>query len=1102
MRPNTQRINTLPFYISLLLGGLLILFTLKSYTSKLNGPDKPSCRVVWMYPSYIKINSFDQSHTKYASKYSTYLYREQGRDKLPSDEGDNDAVSSMELEGVPVLFIPGNAGNHRQARSIAARTSELYYEMNDSGGREGRRSFKTRLDFFTLDFNEDFTAFHGRTILDQAEYANEAVKFILDLYSNRPHPPKSVIVVGHSMGGIVARIMMTLPDYLPNSIENIITLSSPHSTSPLTFDGDLSTVYSAVDKFWYCGFTNCSSSSSSSSKSNQLARVAHDRLHNVALISITGGALDSTLPADYTTLGYLVPKTNGFTSFSTGMPQVWTPIDHLAIVWCQQLRTRIALALLELTSLADGENTLRDRMRVYERYFLTGFEDYVTEDKRLPVVSKEDAFGGEMGQMNNKLEEDVIYTGKQLGSRNLLTLDKDKDYQFTLLSSVPLQSLTQDHQDPQLSVGLFNKEGDGAVKDVSSLQATIPNFSKDASDVSDSSYDGPKQPYYSLVLNSTMLKQYSSILLTLPQYQQSSDIYCQLSTKRTHYSLNKGGNGVLSWFKFFTKGHSISLPSNRLLLTNFKIPQAWSSLYVYKLKLTSGGYNQNLNGHYFNTFIRQWTEDPFESKWFINVGKDKKEDSLQLTMHGISPFVPYKTQSDYGLNLQMWSSGDGSGSGKIKGKMRRLPVIDINVSIDVGASLKLLILRYRITIVAMNIAIICLVLVVQFGQYGNGSKTGKSFPSFDQSLIYLNARYWWVIVLGLILANYVINIPIVNKVLHYVDPVVLQDYNKFLITNNEGDGNESQFRSNGLYLGLTQSISIIGVLLYLCCNFAIWITYIILIAMGTVINYGVRLYPTRFRVKSTRTRSMLVKVQLYFMVVVVLLIPVYLPYQIVYLICCIHQVINVLKDWPLSRRRGKGGDKIAAAATTTNTSVTSGEEEDEIRAVSLLNYQASWLMLMLWILPINVPILIVFIHNLQLSWQTPFSSHHNLLSILPILLMTYYNSHNQNKKKKGSNGGGDASGGGGCILPRLSYNSTRLVQIGVGYIAIYSLWYGSRHTFYIHHLFNLLCCLIWIVFYSSGGGNSNSTGGYINNGEDGGGGGGGFKEDGLGLKLS
>ncbi|KAG5421851.1 BST1 [Candida metapsilosis] len=1000
------------------------------------------------------IDSFDQSHTKYASKYSIYLYREQDRDKLPP-EGTGDDVASMELEGVPVLFIPGNAGNHRQVRSIAAKASELYDERTSNED-------SVKLDFFTVDFNEDFTAFHGRTILDQAEYANEAVKFILDLYSTRSKPPKSVIIIGHSMGGIVARIMLTLPDYLPNSVENILTLSSPHSTSPLTFDGDLSTIYSAVDKFWYCGFTNCSSST----KLQQLSNVAHDRLRNVALISITGGALDSTLPADYTTLGYLVPKTNGFTSFTTGIPRVWTPIDHLAVVWCDQLRTMVASAVRRLVSLPGEATTLRDRMRVFERYFLTGFEDYAVEDRQLETHLKEDIFGTEeTGKTMNKLEEGVIYTDKQLAAINVLSLDKEKDYQFTLISSEPLQSLQEHSKENQRAVGLYNEEGQNWITDVSSLQATIPNFSKDVSDISDSSFGGDKSPMYSLVLNSTTLKQYSNIVITTSRDEQAT-IYCQLSSKPTNYTLSTDG-GLFSWIKFFTIGQSITLPSTRPIPTNLKIPQAWSSLYVYTLKFTSEGKDRDqgqgqsqLTGEYFDTFIRQWTEDPFESKWYTHWGKDGNGKSLQLTMHGIAPYVPYKIQSDYGLNLQIWS---GNGESKPLG---------INISIDIVASLKLLILRYRITIVGMNVAIICLVLSLQFIQFGYSGK----FPSFNEMLFYFNSEYLLVVIASLIILNYVINLPIVNKLLHYFDPVVITDYNKFV--NNEI---ASGFKSNELYLGLSQGFTIIGVLLYLCCNFVIWLTYIVVMVAGTILNYiVVELYPNRFKIRSKRVvvKFGLNKLQVYFMGCVVLLTPWYLPYQIVYLICCVYQAVNVLRSWKVTKQTEEGN------------------EEERQEGETVFNFQVSWLILMLWILPINVPILIVFIHNLQVNWTTPFSSHHNLLSILPILLMTYYNSNlrerRNSRRRKSYNGGGDNG------LPQLSGNTIKLVSLMLGYIVYYSLVYGSRHTFYLHHLFNLLCCLVLIVFYS----NEASTSGEEEEEEGEGGISGRVKEKELELKLS
>src|SRR3954447_23581370 len=42
---------------------------------------------------------------------------------------------------------------------------------------------------------------------------------------------------------------------------------------------------------------------------------------------------------------------------------------------------------------------------------------------------------------------------------------------------------------------------------------------------------------------------------------------------------------------------------------------------------------------------------------------------------------------------------------------------------------------------------------------------------------------------------------------------------------------------------------------------------------------------------------------------------------------------------------------------------------------------------MLWVLPINILVLVVWVHNLAVHWLTPFSSHHNVLSIMPLLLL-------------------------------------------------------------------------------------------------------------------
>ena len=51
------------------------------------------------------------------------------------------------------------------------------------------------------------------------------------------------------------------------------------------------------------------------------------------------------------------------------------------------------------------------------------------------------------------------------------------------------------------------------------------------------------------------------------------------------------------------------------------------------------------------------------------------------------------------------------------------------------------------------------------------------------------------------------------------------------------------------------------------------------------------------------------------------------------------------------------------------------------------NYAHSLLVLMLCVLPINIPVFVVWVHNLAVHWLTPFSSHHNVLSIMPFIVL-------------------------------------------------------------------------------------------------------------------
>jgi len=49
-------------------------------------------------------------------------------------------------------------------------------------------------------------------------------------------PPQSVVLVGHSMGGVVARALFTLPRFNTNLVNLIITQASPHLAPVLALD--------------------------------------------------------------------------------------------------------------------------------------------------------------------------------------------------------------------------------------------------------------------------------------------------------------------------------------------------------------------------------------------------------------------------------------------------------------------------------------------------------------------------------------------------------------------------------------------------------------------------------------------------------------------------------------------------------------------------------------------------------------------------------------------------------------------------------------------------------------------------------------------------
>ena len=173
-------------------------------------------------------------------------------------------------------------------------------------------------DYFTLDFNEELSGVYGGVLRSQIQFARECVEHVLSLYAAESNfeAPSSIILVGHSVGGVVARSVVP---FLNDRVRLIITLGSPHLRPVVSIDEDLAAITSAE-------------------KNDE----------NVTLVSIGGGQRDYMVASSLTQLRRRSGGGGGLSLVTSSAPRVWVSADHEALIRCRQLVLSLNRALFEM----------------------------------------------------------------------------------------------------------------------------------------------------------------------------------------------------------------------------------------------------------------------------------------------------------------------------------------------------------------------------------------------------------------------------------------------------------------------------------------------------------------------------------------------------------------------------------------------------------------------------------------------------------------------------------------------------------------------------------------------------------------------------------
>ncbi|KAG0287304.1 GPI inositol deacylase [Linnemannia gamsii] len=1010
--------------------------------------DLKHCKFTYMQPKFYKLLGFDRERTAFAGKYGLLLFRDQSDYRLPipasmMTEYANlvytvDKEAKVQPLGIPALFIPGNAGSAKQMRSIAKEASKYYYENLAEGHRDGTTSARP-IDFFTVDFNEEFSALHGHSLLEQAQFLNDAIAYILSLYQDERHSdpslprPTSVLIVGHSMGGIVARSLFTMSNYQPGSVNTILTAATPHMIPPVTLDFEISNIYNTIESFWTRGFLGPDAP-----------------LRNVSLISIAGGNLDIVVNGDSGNIHNIVPQSNGFTVFTSSIPHAWVGSDHLSILWCNQIAAVIGRTLIDVVDAryAQQVKPLEERMGIFRNRFLTGIDDHLKEQ---PTPKAEEVIV--VAEIAHTFVDSE--TGLTFPPRSSSVYDPESEADHLYIMPIPVDpnmdtfNLLTDHvlgPDSRLDVLICNdllvsgrsKSGSQRLSCHYNTLSAIPIPASPATG-SFASYSGRSNRAQEFRFISQSLKeledtQYIAILdrgqkagdsgFLIAQFTNDADATTTVETS-TLGLLNDG-----------LRVHGF--PERPTLVSTLRLPNIDNSLLTYTLNVDRQGCHVPER---FSPMLRQSSWTMYEDRYAVNIAT--KADGIDINFHGDMPYyeriqLPGKT----GTELRFWMDPS-------------CPVpLSLNLQVDKYGSMGKVVIRYRMVVLVFTFLVVVLTLRAQFRSFNKG----KPFMPFGIMLSKLIRTTFWkfsLLLAGIAFLQSLLSKPTFTfKDLPRRSSAMAENAAEEIVHGSEGSGSiireglgqdayEQMIqariaRSDSLFSGIRLEDALLGsndTFFWFLAPVFFQVAIGIVILIWTILNGLVRSTAAILTFVSKRgarfvigkaignmlsKRSRGVRRRVITTIVLFIMVATFVPYQFAFVVAVLVHIVSCVRSL------------LVAQASSTSKAQAAWDRHHFLMSIFVMFFL---------LLPCTLPVLMVWIRNLSVQWYEPFSSDHRLDYIAPFIFFVEAVTD-------------------GAMVPRTPEKGYAAVTMGLlNYMIVFLIMYGVRYSWQIYFMSR-----IWIVW--------------------------------------